>query len=130
MKRIAALWDPILGARPERKMVAPKLVLITTAVLAVAELLATTTVASAQPGFHSTQLSTHQVGPIPLLRTYTPQPSFDPLTAHDLQLVAHGFPRRPTSPIVLKAWKNAIARATHYVALNPVYSSLKHAPFD
>ena len=105
---------------------AAKLALITTGVLAVAGLLVTPTVASAQPGLHSTQSSSDQVNPTPLLRTYPPQRGFDPLTASDPQLVAHGFPRRPTSPIALKAWKNAMARATNYVAPNPVYSSLRH----
>jgi hypothetical protein len=117
-----------LCVRSRGGVMAQKLALITTGVLAVAGLLATTTVASAQPGFHSTQSSSDQVNPTPLLRTYPPQRGFDPLTASDRQLVAHGFPRRPTSPIALKAWKNAMARATNYVAPNPVYSSLRHGP--
>ena len=107
---------------------APKVTLITAAVLAVAGLLVTPTVALARSAFRSTQSSSHQANPTPLLRTYPPQRGFDPLTASNLQLVAHGFPRRPTSPIALMAWKNAMAHATNYVAPNPVYSSLRHGP--
>ncbi len=66
--------------------------------------------------------------PTPLLRAYPPQPGFDPLKATNAELAAHGYPRRPTNPSALAAWTNVIAHAKHYVAPDPVYSSVRHVP--
>jgi len=109
----------------------PRLTLLVVGALAAGGLLISPSVASAQPAStHSTRSpsSCTQSNPTPLLRTYPPQKGFDPLTATDAQLLKHGFPRRPTSPLALKAWKNAMAHATHYVAPDPCYSSVRHGP--
>lgn len=109
----------------------PRLTLLAVGALAAGGLLISPSVAGAQPtSTHSTRSpsSSTQSNPTPLLRTYPSQKDFDPLTATDAQLLAHGFPRRPTSPLALRAWKNAMSHATHYVAPNPHCSSVHHGP--
>lgn len=64
----------------------------------------------------------------PTIATHPPQAGFDPNTASEAALLAHGYPPRPTGGPSLAAWKTAISHATHYVAPNPTPSSVVHAP--
>ena len=59
-----------------------------------------------------------------------PPAGFNPLTASAAALKKYGFPPRPTDPMALSLWTWAMQHAKHYVAPNPVASSIVHAPPD
>lgn len=68
-------------------------------------------------------------GPLLLPR---PVPGVRPLTASNAQLAASGLPTRPPARDARAAeiWRTAIAHARHWVAPDPVCTSLRRAPAD
>lgn len=62
------------------------------------------------------------------IATHPPQSGFDPYTASEAELLAHGYPFRPAAGPGLAAWKTAISRATHHVPPNPTPSLVCFGP--
>jgi hypothetical protein len=51
------------------------------------------------------------------IRTYSPPPGFDPLSASAAELVRHGFPERPVDAHHLERYQRVFGQLKHKVRL-------------